>query len=75
MLSTNVYHSLLILTDGAIHDMSAVKQLIVQVANLPCSIIIVGVGNSEELELMEELDSDEQLLRDDNGRQAARDIV
>ena len=59
MLSMNVYHILLILTDGAIHDMSQVKQLIVQVANLPCSIIIVGVGHSEELELMEELDSDE----------------
>lgn len=37
--------------------------------------MIVGVGNSEEFELMEELDSDNQLLRDDAGRSAARDIV
>ena len=54
--------------------MSSVKELIVQASNLPTSIIIVGVGN-EEFELMEELDCDNGLLMDDNGRQASRDIV
>jgi len=66
---------LLILTDGAIHDMSAVKKLIVEASFLPTSIVIVGVGNSDEFELMEELDSDGQILRDDDGNPAARDIV
>ena len=37
----------MILTDGEIHDMSVVKELIVQAANnLPLSIIIVGIGNA-----------------------------
>jgi copine 1/2/3 len=57
---------LLILTDGEIHDMSRVKNLIVNSSRLPTSIIIVGVGN-EQFELMEDLDSDDQLLRDDMG--------
>ena len=41
---------------------------------LPTSVIIVGVGN-EEFELMVELDSDDTLLTDDNGRKCTRDIV
>jgi len=75
MAGQNIYHILLILTDGAIHDMSQVKRLLVDTSTLPCSIVIVGVGSSDEFELMEELDSDNQLLRDDDGRRAARDIV
>ena len=55
--------------------MSRVKSLIVEASRLPTSIVIVGIGESEEFELMEELDSDGQILRDDGGRVAARDIV
>ena len=72
--AAQTYQVLLILTDGEIHDMSQVKKLIVESSSLPTSIIIVGVGN-EAFEMMEELDSDEALLRDDNGRAAKRDIV
>ena len=54
--------------------MSLVKILIVDSSPLPTSIIIVGVGD-EEFELMEELDSDDKLLTDDNGRPCTRDIV
>jgi len=57
---------LLILTDGEIHDMSRVKNLIVNSSKLPTSVIIVGVGN-EQFEMMEELDGDDALLRDDFG--------
>lgn len=70
-----VYNVLLILTDGAIHDMSRVKQLIVDASAMPISIVIVGIGQSEEFELMEELDSDNTLLKDDLGRTSLRDIV
>ena len=52
------YQILLILTDGEIHDMARVKQLIVDASALPTSVIIVGIGQ-EEFELMVELDSDE----------------
>ena len=55
--------------------MSAVKRLIVEASNLATSVVIVGIGESEEFELMEELDSDTQVLIDDDGRKASRDIV
>ena len=54
--------------------MSQVKRLIVESSPLPTSIIIVGVGD-EDFELMEELDSDDKLLTDDEGRVCSRDIV
>ena len=64
----------MILTDGDIHDMSETKSLIVAASELPCAIIIVGLGDSN-FQLMEILDSDEALLRDDFGKVAKRDIV
>ena len=66
---------MLILTDGAIHDMSKVKSLLVQSSGLPTSVVIVGVGESEEFDLMDELDCDGALLRDDFGNTCSRDIV
>lgn len=65
---------MLILTDGVIHDMPRTKDLVVQASFLPCSIIIVGVGN-EDFEMMEELDSDGTLLRGPTKGVAKRDIV
>lgn len=69
-----IYQILLILTDGCIHDMDKVKRLIVESSHLPTSIIIVGIGD-EDFTLMEDLDSDKGLLKDDDGNEAARDIV
>lgn len=40
-----MYHILLILTDGEIHDMEETKNIIIKASSLPLSIIIVGVGN------------------------------
>ena len=68
------YFVLLILTDGEIHDMVETKRMIVEASKLPCSIIIVGVGN-EDFEMMVELDSDEKLLKNDKNVRAKRDIV
>lgn len=56
----NQYIILLILTDGAIHDMEATKNSIVKAAGLPLSIIIVGIGN-ENFANMEILDGDNGL--------------
>ena len=69
-----VYQVLLILTDGEIHDMARVKKLIVDSSPLPTSIIIVGIGQ-EEFDLMVDLDSDDKILTDDDGRACTRDIV
>jgi hypothetical protein len=43
----NNYTVLLILTDGAIHDMQNSIDNIVEMSKLPISIIIVGVGNAD----------------------------
>lgn len=56
----DTYTIMLILTDGAIHDMGATKDLIVEGSNLPLSIIVIGIGNAD-FSLMEELDSDGQV--------------
>jgi len=69
-----MYHTLLILTDGAIHDMRETRDLIVEASHLPLSIIIVGIGNAD-FGMMEELDGDEIRLRNSKGEAAVRDIV
>jgi hypothetical protein len=61
------YTVLLILTDGAIHDMAMTKSLIVDASVLPMSIIIVGIGNAD-FENMVELDCDAGMLTDERGR-------
>jgi len=65
---------MLLLTDGEIFDMDLTKELLVKASELPCSIVIVGVGN-EEFEKMEELDADKGRLTDKAGNEAKRDIV
>jgi hypothetical protein len=47
----------------------------VNLSFLPCSIIIVGVGNNEDWGCMESLDRAGGPLTDNNGRQCMRDIV
>jgi len=69
-----IYHILLILTDGEIHDMRKTKDLIVECSHYPLSIIIVGIGNAD-FSNMVELDGDEVILRNSKGQAAARDIV
>ena len=68
------YQILLLLTDGTIHDMPRTKDLIYRLAELPCSIIIIGVGNAD-FSAMEELDGDDGPLRNSAGQGVARDIV
>ena len=54
---------LLILTDGEIHDMNETINKIVYAADLPMSIIIIGVGNAD-FKNMERLDGDSGLIND-----------
>ena len=69
-----LYHILLILTDGDIHDMQATKDLIVAASGMPLSIIIVGIGE-DKFEAMVELDGDEVILTNRSGVPTKRDIV
>ena len=54
--------------------MPQTKRLMVQLSGLPCSIIIIGVGNAD-FSQMQDLDGDDGILRDDTGRGVDRDIV
>lgn len=69
----NCYQTLLIITDGEIHDMDKTIDLLVQAANLPLSVIIVGVGNAD-FGNMNKLDGDSGLINS-KGQRAQRDIV
>ena len=67
------YAVLLILTDGEIHDMNETKNLIVENAFLPISIVIVGIG-SANFDKMSDLDGDNGLYSS-TGKKSPRDIV
>lgn len=65
---------LLILTDGAISDMTATTNKIVEASRAhPLAIVIVGVGNAD-FSAMERLDGDRKTLVGSDGS-ASRDIV
>ncbi|MCD7457860.1 Protein BONZAI 1 [Datura stramonium] len=69
------YFILLIITDGVITDLQETKDALVQAADLPLSILIVGVGGADFKE-MEILDADKgERLESTTGRVAVRDIV
>jgi len=67
------YFILLILTDGAITDLSDTIDAIVTATAFPLSIVIVGVG-SHDFKDMVMLDGDDGVLRS-GAQQAKRDIV
>ena len=54
--------------------MPQTKDLVVQLSELPCSIIIVGVGGAD-FGMMEELDGDDGGLCNSVGQPVSRDIV
>eukprot|EP00899_Mesostigma_viride_P020464 jgi/Mesvir1/28419/Mv15848-RA.1 len=67
------YFCLLIVTDGVIMDMDNTKAALLEAANLPLSVIIIGVGDAD-FTLMRELDADKTKLSL-NGVTASRDCV
>ena len=74
-IGNHKYSVLLIMTDGVITDMKQTINEIVRAAELPMSIVIVGIGD-EDFGLMKILDGDEQRLYSTDQRKfAARDIV
>ena len=74
VMAMRTYPVLLLLTDGAIHDMPKTKDLVYDLSHMPCSIIIIGVGNAD-FGSMEELDGDGGRLRNTRGQPCQRDIV
>jgi len=72
--TSQVYHILLILTDGIINDMEDTIDAVVEASFLPMSIIIVGIGMND-FSNMDILDADDNPLYDRRRRKARRDIV
>jgi hypothetical protein len=70
-----MYHVLLILTDGNIHDIRETIDLIVECSFEPLSVIIVGIGDDSDFAAMDCLDADENVLINGVGGEAQRDIV
>lgn len=62
------------MTDGQINDFEETVDRIVKASTLPLSIIVVGVGD-KDFSLIEELDSDQNLLKSKSGETCERDIV
>lgn len=56
--------------------MPRTKQLMVELSAMPCSVIIIGLGEEAEFDNMYQLDGDSpNRLHDDQGRPVLRDIV
>ena len=70
----NHYEILMILTDGIINDMPKTLELLVDCAELPLSVIIIGIGKAN-FDDMHILDGDEVKLTDHKGRVTKRDLV
>ncbi|KAL1192954.1 Protein BONZAI 3 [Cardamine amara subsp. amara] len=69
------YFVLLIITDGVLTDMVGTVDALVRASDLPLSVLIVGVGNTD-FKQMEILDADNgRRLESSTGRIATRDIV
>ena len=62
-INEKIYHMILFLTDGAIHDMTETRKMVVEMSNYPVSIIIIGIGDAD-FQNMDVLDGDEAILRD-----------
>ena len=65
---------LMILTDGEIHDIDVVMDLLVKCGRLPLSIIVVGIGEGE-WNLMHRLDDNDCQMRDFEGNKTERDLL
>ena len=74
VVANRTYPVLLLLTDGVIHDMPQTRNTIYELSHMPCSVIIVGVGNAN-FDAMEELDGDGGRLTNMQGQPCPRDIV
>lgn len=55
-------------------DMQETINWIVNLSYMPCSVIIIGIGDNE-FDSMQELDSDNKMLKSYTGKSATRDIV
>jgi len=70
---TSIYHLLVIITDGTIHDLDDMKRQLIKNETSPISVCIVGVGD-ENFSKMYQLDCKTKPLEDKNGNKSNRDL-
>ena len=70
---TSIYHLLVIITDGTIHDLDEMKRQLIKNETSPLSVCIVGVGD-ENFSKMYQLDCRTKPLEDKNGNKSNRDM-
>ena len=70
---TSIYHLLVIITDGTIHDLDEMKRQLIKNQDSPISVCIIGVGD-ENFSKMYQLDCKTKRLEDKNGNKSDRDI-
>lgn len=67
---------LVIITDGDIYDLSDAKSLLVDLSQLPCSVVIVGLEDlNTDFKEMHELCRKDLPLKDDDGRKCLRNVL
>ena len=72
--NNKLYHVVIIITDGECHDMDETSRLLVSLSGMPFSAVVIGVGDGD-FEKMEVLDADGEVLTDQEGNEAIRDIL
>ena len=70
---TSIYHLLVIITDGTIHDLDEMKRQLIKNETNPISVCIIGVGD-ENFSRMYQLDCKTKPIEDKNGNKSSRDI-
>jgi hypothetical protein len=73
-MKSNIYYVLVILTAGHVDDLQATIDLLVDLAQLPVSIVLVGVGDYN-FNTLEKLDGDKKWLRSSKKKLIKRDII
>ena len=70
----SLYTILVIMIRNPIKDMEQTKELVVKLSHEACSIILFADGD-EDFSQMEDLDEDDELLKDKNGNECAHHML
>jgi len=73
-LKANIYYVMVVLTAGHIDELQPTIDLLVDLAQLPVSIVLVGIGDYN-FSTLEKLDGDKKWLRSSKKKLIKRDII
>ena len=70
-----MYSIMVLMTDGEINDLPETKDTIVQLSYLPCSLIIVGIGEKTDWNKFERFVKGGGSIKNSDGQHGMRDIL